>query len=193
MRGRRLLTVTVVAFVLLAGGVGWLLVRLAGRQCSMSESDRVVLVERLEPARIEPLLERVLGGGDGAHPLRIAAPTERRDFALDQGPQRVCASGAALRSSARGDVNLLVRIYDSGEAAQANAKSNLAVPISVADDRGVSSGATCTRPGSDGCREQGAQGIVGPVSVVVLSRSLTPSEVDAIATELAAGLAELTT
>jgi hypothetical protein len=63
--------------------------------------------------------------------------------------------------------------------------------MATAANAEVRSGSVCTRSDVDGCRERGAQGLAGAVSVVVLSRSLTVGDVEMLAIDLALGLAAL--
>jgi hypothetical protein len=164
-------------------------IEFATRGCSLSGSERSELVDRLNSGVTADALEVVLGPESAPLLLVLREPEGQRDFALDQGPQRVCASGAVLRRTPSGEVNVLVSIYDSSTAARKNVSSNLAdAPAQASKIDGVTvltSEAVCSRSDGDVCLERSAQAVAGSLSVVVKSREM---EAEALA-RAAQGLA----
>ena len=170
-----------------------LVTELATRGCSLSGTERSELLGRVNQDATAAALDTVFGPDSSPRPLELLAPEGGRDFALDQGPQRVCASGAVLRETPSGSANVLVRIYDSSKAARKNSSSNLpAVPLSTDTADGLTvliSEVMCSRPDGSACLERSVQAIAGSVSVVVKSRQLSDAVVVRAARDLALRLA----
>jgi hypothetical protein len=162
---------------------------LTTRGCSLSGTERSELLGRVSQKATADALDSVFGASTSTRPLELKLPDGKRDFALDQGPQRVCISGAVSRATPSGSANVLVRIYDSPTAATKNASSNLAsAPMKTDTINGLTvlvSDAMCTRSDGSTCLERSAQSIVRSVSVVVKSRELSDAEVVRAARDLA--------
>lgn len=170
-----------------------IVIEFATRGCSLSGSERAELLGRLNSDVTADALEVVLGSESASLLLVLREPEGRRDFALDQGPQRVCASGAVLRRTPSGDVNVLVRVYDSPTAARKNASSNLAdAPTQASKIDGMTvltSEVVCSRSDGDVCLERSAQAVAGSLSVVVKSREMEAETLSRAAQGLALQLA----
>ena len=190
MSNRTLLTWVTGLLLSLAAIAGvWFGVGLATRSCSLSQADRESISKKLNSEILDRIvLTSVDDSASVEGVFRVAPAVGERDFALDQGPQRVCVSGAAQVSTAVGDLNVLLRIYDSSDAANANASSNLpgARMASVTGTDDVSaSRVVCQRRSGDECLVVAAQVVAGSVSVLVTSRESNRRGVDQISERIA--------
>jgi pyridoxine 5'-phosphate synthase PdxJ len=158
------------------GGVSYLRLREDG--CSRSTEERLAIFERVQDQDITALLKGVTNVQSAEVDWSFSAVGVDRDYSLDQGPQRACLVGSGrVSASTEGGFTVLLRIYDSPEAARSNASSNLAADsnYSLIRDSGIMmSDVICTRSGVGGlCEAQSVQAIDASVSVVVRSQNMT--------------------
>lgn len=194
MSRRRVLVAAAVVLVTMGAVLAVVVAKeFAGRGCSLSDAERQDLLSSLNGAEA---LDAVFGPDPSLKDFVIEGPGERRDFALDQGPQRICASGATARATPSGEVNVLIRVYDSPAAARKNSSSNLPdAPVkldSSVEAEVLVSNAVCSRLSGSECLEHSAQAIAGSVSVIVKSRETDEAMIIQSARDLAIQLGSAT-
>lgn len=145
--------------------------------CSLSEGDQGPLADRLTERLSDSVV--AIGSTEVFTSPTVTAPGSERNYAFDQGPHRVCASGSVAVDTPYGEARIIVRAYDSASAADAMIGSNVR---GTSESRGAP---VCARAGGDGeCYDYALQLVDESVSIVVSSSEMTTGELRDVADEV---------